>query len=181
MQLYQIRNTISGKLYYGISKNYKNRWYSHKHCYKKGTKTKLYDAMRSYGIAAFVLELLEEGEDSYIAAREVALIASDPDCYNLHQGGHIGFNVNLKSAEEVEQWKGKLREARAGRTPALGMKHSEETKKLCGEYGKLRWDIHGRYPVEEILSLRCVHAMRKYGISKTHYYRLKRAATNDHG
>lgn len=174
MFLYQIRNTVSGTKYYGITVNPKQRWYSHRQL--RG-KTPLYDAMRSYGREVFVLEVLDEGPDELIAQKEVDLIASDPDCYNLHLGGHIGFDVSTKDAESVEQWKAKLREKRKGRKPALGMQHSEETKKLCGEYGKLRWDIHGRYP-DEVLGCSFIEANKKYGISKTHYYRLKRQSIN---
>ena len=180
MQLYQYENKVSGNKYYGISKNAKQRHSSHKYCAKNGVKTKFYDAVRSYGWDNFELTVLEEGEDSYIASREVELIANDPSCYNLHKGGHIGFDVRTKGPEATEEWKEKLSKARKGKKPALGMKHTEETKKLCGEYGKLRWDIYGRYP-SEVLDYRFAEANRRFGISKTHYYRLRKAAmANDH-
>jgi len=176
MFLYTIRNRASGRLYYGITANPKQRWNSHKFSAHKGVKTILYDAMRSYGVDQFVMEVIEEGSSEYIAQREIELIAANPESYNLHQGGHIGFDVRTKGAEATEEWKANLRAGRVGGKPFQGQQHTEETKKLCGEYGKLRWDIHGRYSAEEVLSLRCCDAMRKYGISKTHYYRLRKAA-----
>lgn len=176
MFLYTIRNKVSGRLYYGITVSPKHRWAQHKFYARTGSKTPLYDAMRSYGEEQFSMEVIEEGSAGHIAQREIDLIATNPESYNLHQGGHIGFDVRTKGADATEEWKAKLRTGRAGATPALGMQHTEETKKLCGEYGKLRWDIYGRYPVEDILALRCCDAMRKYGISKTHYYRLRKAA-----
>lgn len=176
MYLYQIVNKDSGRKYYGITVNTKNRWSSHKYAAKyTRSKTPLYDAMRSYGFDRFILEVLEEGPDELIAQREINLIASDPTCYNLHQGGHIGFDVTTKEPDAVDEWKAKLRVKRKGKTPALGMKHTDETKKLCGEYGKLRWDIHGRYP-DDVTSLSFKAAKEKYGISKTHYYRLRRTS-----
>lgn len=176
MLLYQIRNTVTGKKYYGISKSPKQRWYTHRYHYKHGMKTKFYDAVRKYGESAFVLEILDDGPDKIIAQKEIDIIASDPDCYNLHPGGHTGFDVSTKDSKSVEEWKAKLRKARKGKKPALGMRHTEETKKLCGEYGKLRWDIHGRYPAD-VLGYSFIEANKKFGISKTHYYRLRKAAT----
>lgn len=175
MYLYQIRNLVSGRKYYGITSNYKQRWHSHR---QMRSKTPLYDAMRSYGKDNFVMEVIEEGDPEYIAQQEIFWIASDPNCYNLHQGGHIGFDIRTKDAESVEQWKSKLRTARAGRTPAKGMKHSAETKRICGESSKARWDEKGRYP-SDVTSLNFKEAKEKYGISKTHYYRLSRRSSND--
>lgn len=174
MFLYQIVNTVSGTKYYGITKNPKARMASHKYKHKS-TKTPLYCAMKAYGFDKFTMEILETGPEEYIAQREIELVASDTSCYNLHQGGHIGFDVTTKDSKSVEEWKSKLRDKRKGRTPSLGMTHSDTTKKLCGEYAKLRWDIYGRYP-KEVLDYSFSEANKKYGISKTHYYRLRKAA-----
>ena len=177
MYLYQARNTENGKKYYGITKTFNRRLASHKFAANSGKKSKFYDAVRKYGWENFEWEVLEEGEPEYIAQLEIDLISSDPDCYNLHPGGKQGFDVTTKSDKEVKEWKQKLATARVGKQPALGMSHTEETKKLCGEYGKLRWDIYGRYPAE-VLDYSFKEAKEKFGISKTHYYRLKKAATN---
>lgn len=177
MFLYQIRNVVSGTRYYGITVNVKQRWAVHKSAAKyERYKSPLCNAMQSYGIDAFVIEVLDEGPDEQIAQKEIDLISSDPDCYNLHLGGHIGFDVTTKKPEEVEAWKEKLRKARAGRKPALGMKHTEDNKKLFGMHGKRRWDMHGRYP-DDVLDYSFIEANKKFGISKTHYYRLRKAAT----
>lgn len=174
--LYKITNKISGTVYFGITNNMRQRWYVHKHCYRSGYKTPLYDAMRSYGIDNFLIEVIEEAEDKeYIANREIEMIANTPKTYNLHRGGHIGFDIRTKGESEAAEWIAKLTKARQGKKPALGMKHSEENKKLFGEYGKLRWDIYGRYP-KEVLDYGFAEANKKFGISKTHYYRLRKAA-----
>lgn len=187
--LYVIRNTISGTCYYGITNNIQQRWACHKHRAfrsKRGeSKCPLYCAMRSYGEAAFVVECVQEFSSRQEAQEEeVNVIAKckneNVKTYNLHPGGTGGFSIYEKSPEEVEQWRARQRISRKGKTPALGMRHTEENKKLFSAFGKMRWDIYGRYPVEDIVQLRCVDAMRKYGISKTHYYRLKKQlASND--
>lgn len=182
--LYRLTNTLSGTVYYGISNNPRQRFATHKHVAKAGKlKSKLADAMRAYGADKFSLEVVQEFSSREAAyAAEVEVIAHNKAAgtksYNLHPGGSGGFSMMEKSDEEIQQWRAKQRLARKGKTPALGMKHTEETKALCGEYGKLRWDIHGRYDVDAVVSLRCVDAMRKYGVSKTHYYRLKRQHTS---
>ena len=171
MFLYQFKNKTSGRCYYGIAKNPKQRNASHRHA-AKFSKTPFYDAVGKYGWEGFEFTILDEGPDDQIAQKEIELIANDPNCYNLHEGGHIGYDVSQSS--KAEEWKKKLCKAREGRQPALGMQHSEETKALCGLHGKARWDKYGRYP-NEVLDYGFAESNRKFGISKTHYYRLRNA------
>ena len=173
MYLYQATNTQTGNKYYGITKSFKSRISSHKCHVLKGTKTKFYDAVRSYGWDSFVWEVLEEGESAVICQKEIDLIKSDSSCYNLHPGGKLGFSIMTLSDERITAWKSKIRAKRKGKQPALGMHHTDATKKLCGEYGKLRWDIHGRYPTE-VLDYGFTESNKRFGISKTHYYRLRK-------
>lgn len=172
MYLYVFQNKVSGNKYYGITSQIKRRLACHKHA-AVTKKTPFYDAVRKYGWEGFEFTILDEGTEESIAQKEINLIASDPSCYNLHLGGHIGFDVAQSS--KASEWKQKLRAARAGRKPALGMTHSDETKKLCGEFGKARWDKYGRYP-NDVLDYGFTVANKKFGISKTHYYRLRKAA-----
>jgi group I intron endonuclease len=180
MYLYQATNTITGNKYYGITNNFKRRLSAHRTMVLRGKKTKFYDAVRGYGWDAFVWEVLEEGTDDAIAQKEVELIKADSTCYNLHPGGKLGLNVMSLGTEASTKWRHKLSLARKGRQPALGMSHTDETKKLCGEYGKLRWDIYGRYPAE-VLDYGFADSNKKFGISRTHYYRLRkqRQQSND--
>ena len=181
--LYYITSTETDTYYIGITKNPASRWRSHKYNAKKGTKTPLYDAMRSYGIETFSMSVIKEFEyvnDCCLAEVQEIKSAKEQNkkIYNLALGGFSG-NV-ITDPVQKERWKAKLKEKRVGRKPALGMKHSEENKKLFGDFGRLRWDIHGRYP-EEVINYSFKEASTRFGISKTHYYRLKksRAATND--
>lgn len=181
--LYYITSTQTNSYYIGITKNPAARWRSHKHRAKQGVKTPLYASMRSYGIDTFSMLVLKEFqtvEECCLAEVQEIKQAKEQNkkIYNLALGGFDG-NV-ITDPVRKEQWKAKLKEKRIGRTPALGMKHSENNKKLFGDFGKLRWDIHGRYP-EEVIDSSFKEAHLKFGISKTHYYRLKksRAANND--
>jgi group I intron endonuclease len=132
-KVYEIRNTLNGHRYIGMTRNeLSRRWSQHLYQLRSGKKTKLYDAMRSYGIDNFQMDLLAEYDTHQeCCAKEIELIVNSD--YNIARGGQGGFNIT-----NTEAWKAKLRKARIGRKPALGMKHSEETKKLCGEYSRKR-------------------------------------------
>lgn len=181
MKLYEVRNTVNKSVYVGITRNSLGiRWAAHKSAAKRGKKSILYDAMRSFGIEVFSIHLIGEFES------EEALLQAEKDLisyhrnsleksYNILDGGTSYFPI-----KDVELWKSKLRNARVGRKPALGMQHSEENKLKFSEAGKLRWDIYGRYP-DEVTQLSFSDANKKHGISKTHYYRLRKQAPTTEG
>lgn len=180
--LYIISNNKSDSLYIGMtSQGVVKRWSAHKHAAKSGKKSKLYDAIREYGEEVFnIVEIAfyENKEDCCKAEINTIRVYRDLgiNLYNLANGGEGGYVISAHSRDE---WRAKLSKARQGRKPALGMKHTEETKKLCGEYGKKRWDKYGRYP-SEVVNHPFKDAKAKFNISKTHYYRLlKRAKSND--
>lgn len=176
MRLYKYTNNITGRAYYGISANIKQRQYSHISAVKNGRKTPFYDAVRKYGWSSFTLSISNEMTAEQAQAAEIVLIALTRN-YNLHKGGSIGFSMLDRPDAEVLNWRRKLSEAREGKTPAKGMSHTDENKQLFSRCGKLRWDIYGRYP-EEVVTYSFREAKEKFGISKTHYYRLKRASSN---
>lgn len=171
-QLYRIANTRSGRSYIGMTKvGYKRRFVQHLSAAKRGVKSPLYDAIRSYGKDLFVVELIEEVDTKQeCCEKEIALISAEQNLYNLASGGEGGFVIS-----NVEEWKQKLREKRKGRRPALGMKHTDENKKFfseCSKRRKLLYDVALPDTFKEANTL--------YGISKTHYYRLvKRAKASD--
>lgn len=180
MFLYRILNTISPSIYIGITiGTLHKRFGEHKRAAIIGTKTPLYNSMRSKGIDKFYIELIQEfSKLKELQNAEYCLIKELRDkgevtVYNILDGGQSYFNIVDKEA-----WKAKLRIKRVGRTPALGMKHSEDNKKLFGEYGKLRWDLYRRYP-KEVINYSFKNANLKFGISKTHYYRLLKQSKNE--
>lgn len=181
---YLIENTVNDKVYIGITKDIPRRWRSHKHTYKKDkSNAHLYNAMRKYGLDKFTI-------------REVATFECLEDCckyeidkiqyfrsnnignYNMHSGGTIGYDVS--KSINITAWKEKLRARRKGRKPALGMKHTEDNKKLFSEASRAYWNTQDTYNQEAITKSSFKEAKELFGISKTHYYRIKkRLSTND--
>lgn len=173
-KLYRIINESSDTSYIGMTKRSLSRRMSeHRFNARTGKKTKLYDAMRYYGIDNFSIVLIQEFDTQQECAyNEIDLIAKEDNLYNLAAGGEGGFVV-----VDVEGWKNKLRVARAGRKPALGMKHTEENKKFFADCNKRK-----ELKYEGNLPKTFKEASKLLGISKTHYYRLvKRAKINDLG
>ena len=177
MYLYEIRNKINSKVYTGIArKSVVSRWNSHKWAHSR-YKTPLYDAMKVLGFDKFYLEVVcsfnTEQELLDAEKEQVAYYKHLNLSYNVLDGGESYFPIVDKEA-----WKKKLSDARQGRTPALGMKHTEENKKRFSMFGKKRWDLYGRYP-DYITHMSFSEASKKYGISKTHYYRLRKRNTSN--
>ena len=181
---YKIVNSENDKIYVGITKDIANRWRAHRWRAKNDkSNAHLYNAMRKYGVDKFSIykikcfESLEECckfEIKEIAYNKLNNIPS----YNMHEGGTVGYDMSKDSRFEV--WKQKLRLARKGRKPALGMKHTEENKQLFSEISREYWDTQETYDYAKIVKLSFLEAHKFYGISKTHYYRIKkRLATND--
>lgn len=178
MYLYEIRNTVSNTVYVGITRNsIASRFRSHKHSAKRGTRTPLYDSIRSKGFDKFSIHLIKECAD------EAELLQSEKDlisyhrntskCYNVLDGGEAYFPI-----KDWDEHKRKLKIARAGRKPALGMQHTDENKRLFSECSTRRWDMYGRYP-DDVINYRFIDANKKFGISKTHFYRLRKLAESN--
>lgn len=88
--------------------------------------------------------------------------------YNILDGGTSYFPIKDK-----EEWLRKMKVGRIGKTPALGMKHTEENKKLFSKVSREYWDSQYTYDRSEIIKLSFKEAKLKFGISKTHYYRIR--------
>lgn len=178
-KLYCILNRENGKFYIGMTKNSLSyRWNGHTSSARSGKKSKLYNAIRKYGITSFTINLLREyetKEECCLAEQRViaGLFSTNQPIYNLAKGGEGGYIVPDSYKKE---WKAKLSLARQGRKPALGMKHTEENKKFFSECNNRKIP---KYPLE-IIDYSYQEAKEKFNISKTHYYRLlKRTKIND--
>jgi len=170
----------------------------------KGKGTYLYNAMRKHGTDKFSfaeVATFENAEDcSLFEIEKIKQMREDniPN-YNLHDGGSLGHRMtpdnpkweqwlsNLKEAknsfkdDEVafNGWKDKLKEQRKGRKPALGMKHTDENKQIASDVSNKYWDTQDTFArnpekVADILALSHKEAKLQFGISTTHYYRLKK-------
>ena len=66
--------------------------------------------------------------------------------------------------------------SKGGEHAAFGMRHTEETRKVCGEFAKRRWDgkrAVDKYP-DWVFELSSYKEAKKYGAPKTTWYRYKR-------
>lgn len=174
--VYQIVNSVNGKKYYGITNNLQRRLANHKHAALTADKrSPLYCSIRKHGWDKFSMELLQGGLTAEEAGvLEMKLISQDANCYNLHLGGHIGFDIRMLPEDRISQWKERLSAGREGKKPALGMKHTEENKQLFQQVSRKYWDTQKTYDLDAVKELSFKQAKLKYGISKTHYYRLRR-------
>ncbi len=166
--LYLATNKSNGKEYVGMTNNLNHRIATHKSVTSK-QKTPFGCAIKKYGIDSFEFKKLVIGTREYIEVMEVCFIAIHNPEYNWSTGGEGGFVVMDKVS-----WIKKLSKARVGRTPALGMKHTEETKRLCALANKRKQLKYTKIA----LLLPFKEANTIYGVSKTHYYRLRRQVEN---
>ena len=169
-KVYKIVNKVNGKYYIGMTKQTLiKRFSQHKQNAKMGKNTYLYNAIRKYGNDNFEIELLLECSNKEECCNlEIEYISKNKNGYNLAPGGEGGFVV-----QDIKSWKCKLKESRKDKTPFLGKTHSEEAKKKCSEASKLYWGSQQTYSWEDIKKYSYKEAKEKFGISTTHYYRLK--------
>lgn len=175
-KLYNLINKDSDTYYIGMTaSSLRSRFISHRFSANKGVKTYLYNAMRLHGIDNFVMFLVaefetrEECQEAEKSAIKLAL-AEGHKLYNITAGGDGGWAV---PDESKEQWREKLKLARAGRTPALGMSHTDETKERCRLASEEYWGSRRRYEFD-LTAISFKDAAEIYGISKTHYYRIRK-------
>lgn len=178
--LYIITNTQSGTVYFGITKRpVSQRWSNHKHCaLVLMKKTKMACAIRKYGVESFTTETLHvyDSQEECGKAEQDCIAFYPGKTYNLAAGGQTGFDIRKKGPEAFEAWKERMRVNRVGKTPFKGKTHSEASRKVMGACSTKRWDRVGRYP-SDITDLPFMEAHAKHGISRTHYYRIKRGDT----
>jgi len=207
---YIITNNVNNTVYVGITKDPHSRWLRHQSIGRnpegKGRHSHLYSAMRKYGVANFSFVVAARFDSRFDCERwEVNKISylnsrNTPN-YNLHPGGSGGHD--MRTSERYEAWRAaltenavahnsgrdawieKLKVARQGRTPALGMSHTPENKALAKEVSDKYWDTQDTYArdpeaLKKIFTLSHKEAKKQFGISTTHYYRLKkRFVAND--
>lgn len=178
-KIYKITNIVTNKYYIGMTKQEVSKRFSqHKSSSKKpNPKNYLYNTMKKYGIENFIIEqLFKFSTKEECCRKEIELISENIGGYNLAKGGETGFSMLEKSEEEIANWKEALCEKRKGKKPALGMKHTEENKKLFSKVSREYWDSQETYSWDDMKDYTYKEAIKKFGISQTHYYRLKKSA-----
>jgi len=170
-KLYKIVNKINLNCYIGMTKqSLEKRFSQHKDCVRNlKKKTIFYDAMRGYGCDNFDIILLDTFDDRGSCEKAEIYFIENIGHYNMAKGGNGGFVIQNK-----EEWQKKLCISRKGKKPAEGMSHTEENKKLFSKVSKEYWSTIDTYNWEDIKHLTHKEAKLQFGISTTHYYRLKK-------
>lgn len=179
-KLYYIVTDKSNGYYIGMTKSSLiTRFNQHKSACNRGIKNILYDHMRKYGVESYLICLVDEfSTHKECCEAEVLAILNarklNHNILNLADGGEGGFNV-----QDILSWKEKLSKSRKGYTPFKGKSHTAETKKCLSKIAKNYWKEHLLYDKESLIGLSFKEANKLLGISKTHFYRLKRLLIND--
>lgn len=177
MYLYLLFTHKSDRIYVGVTKNLKSRLSSHKHA-AKTKNTKLYNHMRKYGPENYVLLPIGSfTSESEMLSAEVQTIEhfskSGIRLLNTAPGGKAGYIV---PGDKRDEWMDKLKLARQGRKPALGMKHTEKNKRFFSECSKRKVN---KFDSDQVVKYPFRLVREIFGISKTHYYRLLRTTSNE--
>lgn len=100
--IYKITNSINGKIYIGQTRRtIDERWQQHKSCAScknLGYKSKLYDAMRKYGVAAFKIEEVEQCFDEFLDERETHWI-------RFYDAINSGYNIAIGGRGHISECK----------------------------------------------------------------------------
>jgi predicted GIY-YIG superfamily endonuclease len=155
--------------YIGVTVNLKRRWKQHR---TGRTGKRIQCALKKYPDAKY--KCIAKGLTKNEAYLLESKLRPEPFMgWNISAGGNAGF-VWHKSYPGYHEWTTKLKARRVGKQPALGMKHSEETKIICGKHGAKRWDNKRASDKWEDHMFDCGSpkiALELYGIPRTTYYR----------
>lgn len=142
--IYRITNRVTKKVYIGktICENPEERWNQHKQMFKreKGGCPALRDAVRSYGIDAFVFEVIiicfdeacDQIEREYIAKYNCIV----PNGYNILEGGQCGGGFKGKKHSEETLKKISIKSKELWSRPEYAKFKSETTKKQMAQVDK---------------------------------------------
>jgi len=156
--LYLVTNTVNEKHYVGVTTRDINRRMSEHMCHavKKNGQGAFYRAVRKYGRAAFMVDILGYFDTAHAAlAAEVAYIAQHQPEYNSTQGGDAGNGGNLTAAGRA-----KISLTSKGNQYAKGLKHSTETKDRLRQLGHANAALFQQYASLGPASMaRCVRCL----------------------
>lgn len=133
--IYKIENAINNKIYIGFSINIKQRLADHKNKYKK-LDSKLYRAIRKYGIDNFSFEIIYCSNDI-----EYTLNTMEPYFIGIYNAFSNGYNATIGG----DKWnKGAIRSTELRKrisNKLKGISHSPERRINIGEGQSRFWLI----------------------------------------
>ena len=177
MIVYKATNKINGMSYIGLTKmTIDKRAACHKHSANSGSGTYFHNAIRKYGFDNFswkVVAYCKSEEEMRQIEYDLIKYYKHIGCYNLADGGSGGYVV---PDHQRDEWRAKLSAARKGRKPALGMKHTDANRAFFAECNKRKVPT---YPGLDAINTSFKDASRETGISKTHFYRLRKKQMSD--
>lgn len=120
---YRTTNLINNKYYLGVhaTEILKDGYLGSGKVFKQ--------ALKKYGRESFRREIVKTfstEKEMYEYERDVLVteqVVQDARSYNMVVGGSGGFKVT-----DIDEWKRKLKASRKGKTPSLGLKHTNESK-----------------------------------------------------
>ena len=130
--IYQLKNTVNGKIYIGQAQSILKRFNEHRrnrngHLIYRDTY--LYRAIKKYGWDKFEISVLEKVDDfDFLNEREIFWINDLKPEYNMKEGGGCarGWNHTEESKRKMSETKSKMYLGESN--PFFGKNHSEETK-----------------------------------------------------
>jgi hypothetical protein len=160
----------NGEFYYGIHRGSEDDGYT-------GSGVLFKDKFKNTPIEEWCRSIEIRGSYNNVVSWEKHIVTEDlllePLCLNLMVGGLTGPSMT-KDNPKYLGWIESLKLGRKGRKPSLGMKHTENTKILCGEFAKKRWDgrrTKDNFKDEMFMCGSPKIALDLYGIPRTTYYR----------
>ncbi len=161
--VYQITNTINGKVYRGSAKCFKKRGYQHLRTLENGTHhcKRLQNSFKKYGTDAFVFEVLEVVEGDKLARTTVEQKYLDEYLDNWE----MCYNFKKNALENDSPWSATPEESKGKISRSLkGRIFSEETKKKMSESakGRVAWNKGKTMSVEIRLHMSAVRKGRRH-------------------
>lgn len=150
MILYEAYNKTNGKVYVGLTtKSLKHRKAQHIRSSKSGSNSHFHKAIRKYGPDSFEWNVVMScGKLKELYEKEKLLIS-------LYEPWQL-YNKSL-----------------GGEHSAYGMRHTEETKSICGEFARQRWNgkrYYDKYPAW-LFRVCSYKVAKKFDVPKTTWYR----------
>lgn len=154
--IYKITNLINSKVYIGLTNDVEKRWYKHRwYALNEQKSSRLYNAMRKYGVDNFTFEVLEDSIASVEEAR-----AREKFFVEQHESQRSGYNATPGGTggdmSDHDNWKlavKKMHEERDRESYATyGFKSKTHRKESIEKQSVARKDYWNKLSLQERVS-----------------------------